>query len=377
MLPFMKRIISLALLLTVFIPVFGQEDDPIEELMTRRYLSCTDILYNVSHLVPEYYKKGNKDTLQAILKFWEDRCDIFEALIRCKIVLSIDDGTFSENLYDDRIISALYQYRRSLSYVEYSNYQSYSLSGNLNKFTNNLSVGLLALRKDLSPVERFFLLWYSDDFNNALKMLDSDELNGTKLQEIYLKMKKEDEHTGHWHWDIMAGIWIPNGNLDVVGPHPFLGFRFGVRYPKLTVDLALGFKFITSPNTYQVSKAGTVWDTDHFFGGYAGIDAAYKLFSAGKNRFDMIGGIAWDGFDALSVDKDGSDDKITKSINSLNLNIGLGYKFNFKNNRYLGIDCKYNFVNYKNSGGTNLDGNAFTINLIFGGFSNLNKWRYY
>ena len=39
---------------------------------------------------------------------------------------------------------------------------------------------------------------------------------------------------------------------------------------------------------------------------------------------------------------------------------------------YIGLDTKYNFVNYKNPYGTNLDGNTITVNLIIGGIDFLN-----
>ena len=104
-----------------------------------------------------------------------------------------------------------------------------------------------------------------------------------------------------------------------------------------------------------------------------GFDFGYELFSIKKNNFDLIGGIAFDGFDALSSDNSNSNNNISKSINSLNLNIGLGYKHFLNSWNYLGFDFKYNFVNYDNKNGTDLAGNTITINLIYGFMGNRYK----
>jgi hypothetical protein len=364
------RISNIFLFLAISVHLWGQ-DDPIEKLMTRRYLSCEDVTYNVSYLIPEFYEKGDRDTIQAILDFWRNRCYVPEALVRCRIVLAIDEGTFTEDLYDSHILNLLNQHHYG---GYYRDYHSADVISGLNKFTGDLSLGLLTLRKDLSPVEKFFLRWYSGEPGITLAALEAEELNGTKIQDLYFQAKKQQEQMTFLHWDYMAGVWIPQNNANVLGVHPFIGFRGGFKRRKITVDVSLGFKFVKTPETYQVYKDGTLWNTDNFFGGYMGLDAAYRLFLTGKNAFYLIGGVAWDGFDALDKKKDGSDDKMTKSINSLNLNIGLGYKFHFGEKSYLGIDCKYNFVNYKNSGGTDLDGNVFTIHLIFGGFGIWNNY---
>ena len=375
----MKRIIKSFLLLVISFQMYGQMED-IESLMTRRYLSCIDIMYNVSYLIPEYYEKGNKDTLQAIMTYWEDHCGMSEEFVRCKIILSIDDGTFNESLYEDNILRMLREYERNNTLyndkiVNWNYYYGGHYGNNyfvhLNKFTVELSKTLLETKK-LLAVERFFLRIYANDFDQPLlKMLESDELNGTRIKELYLQEKKVRENAMYFHNDWMLGVWIPQGNLDILGVHSFFGYRPGVKYKKIIADLAFGLKFGKTPNTYQVYKNGIIWDTKHFFGGYIGLDAGYELFRLKNNGINLIGGIAWDGFDVLNEKVENSkDNKITKTINSLNMNIGLGYKFHFKNRgynqRYLGLDIKYNFVNYKNPNGTNLDGNTFTVNLILG-----------
>jgi hypothetical protein len=342
------------------LPVFGQVND-IESLMTRRELSCNDIFYNISSLIPEFYEKGSKDTLQAIMAYWEEKCGVSEVFVRCKILLSIDDGSFNESIYDNDILRILRKYQHSIKCGGKNRYDyrfDNFYSDHLNEFTAKLSKTFLETKK-LTAVEKFFLRIYANDPDQTIyQMLDSDELSETRIKELYV----EEKRSGYLHSVWMLGIWLPQEHLHILGVHPYLGYKLGIKYPKLTVDLSFGVKFGNTPNTYQVYKEDKIWNTKYFLGWYVGMDTGYELFRLWNNSIDMIGGIGWDGFESLNE----KNEKMTKTLHSLNLNIGLGYKFYFKNRRYVGIDFKYNFVNFKNPHGTNLGGNTYTVNLIFG-----------
>ena len=377
----MKRLLKFLLFLITSSQMSAQVDY-VENLMTRRYLSYDDIKYNVSFIIPEYYEKGNKDTLQSIIKFWEDRCGISEEIVRCKILLSIDDGSFSEIMYDDDILQMLryYQKRHGLydesdhkvqwSYTSDSYWDVYE--NRLNKFTVTLAKKLLKT-KECTALEKFFLRIYANDSDQTFQTLDSDDFDGTRIKELYLRKKKKDEETVYPHNDWMIGIWIPKGNIELLGVHPLLGYRIGAKYKKWTADLSVGVKFIKSPNTYQVYKDNMIWDTDYFMGLYIGTDVSFELFRLRKSSIGIIGGIAYENI--VTLDEEGpGDDKITHTLHSLNLNTGLGFKYNFKNKRYLGLDVKYNFVNFKNQNGTNLDGNTVTVSILIGNIMDFSSW---
>jgi len=110
----------------------------------------------------------------------------------------------------------------------------------------------------------------------------------------------------------------------------------------------------------------SIWNTTHFLGVYIGLDLGYELFRFENISFNLIGGIGYDAFDALEVNETCSCETSRKSLGSLNLNIGLGNKYYIKNWNYIGVDLKYNIVDYNNPNGTDLSGNAITLNVIFG-----------
>jgi hypothetical protein len=373
----MKRIFKILTILFVTSSVYGQIDD-MESLITRKVITCQDIEYNAQFLIPEYYHKDSKDTLNSIIEYWQSHCGLREAIIRCKILLAIDNDEFNEDLYDAYILNCLTDYMYSFEsyrningevYISNNWGYFYSQPDTLGKFTVNLARKLLK-RDDLEAIETFFLRMYSNDYEGTFAMLQSDEFNDTEIQKYYLN--EIDRYNSQFigHGDFLLGAWIPQGNLKTIGAHPFFGFRGGIKYKRLVTDLTLGFRAGKSPNDYQVFKNDSIWNTDHYFGGYIGMDLGLEMFRIKRSSFDLIGGVAFDGFDVLDVGDPNSNTNITKTLNSLNLNIGLGYKYNINPWNYIGIDCKYNIVDYKNNMGTDLIGNAFTINLIYGFYGN-------
>jgi len=368
----MKKSIKTILIILISSMALGQEID-VENLMTKRSLSCYNVYYNCTLLIPEYYENENYDTLQAIMNFWENKCGQSDEFIRCRILLSIDNNTFTEDLYDASIISTVLFYKRRASALDYSAEETdsshywteYFVVDNLDRFTFELSKKLLD-RADLSITEIFFLRMFSNDFNNTFQMLTREEFNDTKIQEYYYREIGNSKQKVVGHGDVLAGVWIPLDNLSIVGTHPSIGFRGGLMYRKLTADATLGLRFGKSPNEYQVQMNDSIWNTTHFLGVYIGLDLGYELFRFENISFNLIGGIGYDAFDALEVNETCSCETSRKSLGSLNLNIGLGNKYYIKNWNYIGVDLKYNIVDYNNPNGTDLSGNAITLNVIFG-----------
>lgn len=365
------------LLMINFSNLFSQEIE-VEKLMTKKIPDCRDISFNSTLLIPEYYRKNQFDTLSAILDYWEKQCGINEPILRLKILLAIKNNALNENMYDRSIIGYLTWYRDSKRFKEkgvdyYSDIIFWSrgfIDTGFNDFTRKIAKELK--NKGKSPLESFFLDFYSDDFDKIFTRLNTKEFSGTKLKAYYLSELNEYTRKAEGHCSIYAGLWYPIGNIEIVGIHPLVGLQAGLKYKRLMVDFSLNFKFLNSAHTYKVFQNDSLWNTNHFFGGYFGIDAGLEIFRNKIHEFDLIGGIAYDGFDALNIKESKTSGKITKSINSLNFNIGLGYSFYFRSMRYLGIQAKYNFVNYENEKGTDLSGNTMEFYIILG-FSGNNR----
>ena len=363
----MRHLLLLVALILLPMLSFPQE---VEHLMTRKYIPCSDVAYNSSLLIPEHYRKGNMDTVSALMQYWETRCGIGEPLLRLKILFAIKGDTFSEEIYEDvAIISSLLYSKRSEIVItigfDYLHGTHYSLDYSFFQFVQSLARALRQERA-YSPIEQFFLDFYAGDVDHIFRRVLDTSLSATILQEAYQREAATYLRMPEGHFSIYSGIWMPMGNASILGNHPLIGFEGGLKQKRWMLDALVEFKFLRSPNTYLVVKDDSTFTTDHFFGGQIGLSGGYELLRYQSNEINLLGGIAWDGFDALSIGEVNDPDRITKTINALNLNLGIGYRKYFRDKSYIGIDTRYNFVDYRNPGGTDLDGHTLTIRLKYG-----------
>lgn len=191
------------------------------------------------------------------------------------------------------------------------------------------------------------------------------------LQWSYLSAIRECEEQMEGHWALFAGAWYPFDNLNLVGTHPVIGGKLGIKYRRLILDLSVNIKFGNSANHYQVFKDDSLYDTRVFLGVFLGIDAGFEVLKHKKHEIDLIGGFGYEGFDALrDVHSKVSSDKVSVTLRSLNLNLGLGYRFYISSTTYIGLQGRYNFLNFLNHKGTNLSGNAMEFYILIGNSGN-------
>src|ERR1700679_3580505 len=96
----MKRyyILSLALLICSLNALAQHKTDYVSDLMTKRILSCDDIGYNAALLIPRMYREKKKDTLNAIVSYWQRNCGMTEPASTLSILYSIEQNTFNRQL---------------------------------------------------------------------------------------------------------------------------------------------------------------------------------------------------------------------------------------------------------------------------------------
>jgi len=187
------------------------------------------------------------------------------------------------------------------------------------------------------------------------------------------------------HWDLSIGTFIPTNNAKLIGVKPTFGASFGLIYKRMTYDLTLDFRFGNTKNEYQLANTDM---TDHYFGGYAGIDILRDIWSNKKNQMLIGAGVGLDVFEIVpgeykyrdpsfweillfgydSYDTATTTIKNPKNIFTPNFNFGLMYRFYFNGKNYFGIRYRYNIVDYNSKKVlTDLTGNFHSITLNFGG----------
>ena len=189
-------------------------------------------------------------------------------------------------------------------------------------------------------------------------------LGQAEVHSANLRSKSKTPVERYLGWAATTGLWIPQGNSRLsLGIHPSIGIMVDGWYGKVVYDFAVEFRFIKAERDYTVLYQGAQEKTNHYFGGFMGLHVGYAFLNTVNNSVYGLGGFGLDGFDAIEQD---SQHEHSVSINAFNKNLGIGIRHFDNKGRFIGIEILYNFVNYKNPCGTPLDGNGFSVRLLFG-----------
>lgn len=377
------------------------KDAQVESLMTKRVLTCEDIYYNSITLIPELYRAHKYDTVDAVVEYWQKNCGMNEASVAYTILRSIENNIFREelqNIYKNPSAgskSAGQQYYKNhiITYLT-SNYNFYNLQYYKDNYTHfsyaayveysnfiRSYAGTLLDKPGLTPVEHFLVDYYAEpDVRKINKLADSAYL-GTITQQAY----KRRDNFGGGSYGLSVGMWHPTSKLAFIGDHPYFGFFIGGRGGGFSCDIVMNIALGTAQNYYFTRKDDSTYKTNNFSQIYIGTDFGQALFRTKHHEVAILAGVGWDILSVLSITDDkNAKNTVTKDLNAFNLNVGLGYKFyighkrtdNIIRHSYLGLQAKYNFVNYNNDGGTDLKGNTVTIGLTWAGYHR-NLTNYY
>lgn len=368
-----KLLLVIAILTTNYL--FSQDFD---KMMTTKQVDCPDISQNSGLYLIHYLQEAKIDSAKSLLSYWEEKCGEREPIFRAKILLALIEGNYSDSLITERTINYIYNYRSRLDIIRSSNYHFYDYNKSYYGFIPpNQEFDRIAqkiaktLKSKYSEDSMEYLLaeLYSEETDTLLYKIQSESYKNSRLRKEYDKEVAKYTKQGEFHMAWITGLWIPTGDLTTLGIHPDLGFQMGAKQGKMNYDFTMMFKFLESKNSYIAYRDDNPELTKEFFGGYIGIDIGRDIFVKNGHEFQLTGGIAIDGFDALQ--KDEELDLDSESAWSYNFNLGLGYRYYITNSFYLGLKAKYNIVDYSLNGVTDLTGHPITIQFTIGSVSNI------
>lgn len=337
----------------------------VEEQMTKKHVSCRDVYLNAVELLPKLYRNSQFDSMEKALQIWKDACDNDQKIKYSEILLDIQQSKFSvANDLDTAAIDLLLSY--ATAFADQKKYPYFFVEGDAGyfKFISTWAKFLLQGNK-LDANETFICKVFSGEITNPEKEIRS---NKDEYPDLYVLLKQNDiqQRNGfRGSFTVVSGIWMPTGNAKILGNHPNIGVQFGSRDNRNEIDFTLQFKFNKTVQPYTVKRNDVLYDRNYFFGGYLGLDYSRYLISSTKFEAGVIGGLGFDGFDIANSDQSYDYLKPT-SINSFNANAGLRLSYFLSPTFYLGLISRYNFVNYGTGGGSNLNGDAVTIDFVLG-----------
>ena len=348
----------------------------VEELLSQKKPTCREVLINASSVIPDLYRQHSLDSLEKAITFIDASCPEVQEVFYLRTLLNIErPSILMPKTIDSNFIEKLNSYALMLPLLKKQSAQVYNAyEYKLILFIQQWATDLL--KKKRLSVEEIFLC---DVLAGNIKSPERElRANKEKYPQLYALLKQgdiNDRNSSSFTSAFIIGAWKPTSDLKILGTHPSLGISFGGRSKNDELDLTLQFKFINSKNSYDILRQNTIYNIDHFFGGYIGID--YSKYFIHKTSYELgwLAGAGYDGFDvANSSDYNTNNDYLKPlSINSFNINTGLRFNYFFKARSFIALQSRYNFINYGNKGGTSLHGDAVTIDFLIG----INSRRYY
>lgn len=351
------------------------EAQSIQDQMTKARPSCNDVFTNAMDVLPRLYRDRLFDSMYLAIGIWKDACPEASEIKICYFLLAMEQGTFNLAQLDSNSIDILKSYSTDLDFNQ--RYPGGYMQKQKTTFYHFSSTWakLLLNDKKLDNNEQFVCKVLTGEIKNPETEIRKNSLQYPELMALLKKQEDIQRNQLRATYGISTGMWIPTGNLALLGVHPSVGGQFGIRGLHQEFDLTLQFRFLKSKETYTVKRNDLYYDRDAYFGGYIGLDYSYYFFTQSKFEAGFAGGLAYDGFDITSSQNDYEYLK-PLSIGSFNANGGIRMNFYLSRDLYIGLQGKYSWLNYANPGGTNLNGDAVTIDLILG-FNSYRPNHYY
>jgi hypothetical protein len=357
-----------------------------EHLMIRRHLDCADVAFNSGIHFARLMEENKTDSAALLLEYWERRCGVQEPVFRARLLMALHKGTFDPSMLQKGTLAYIFNYRNRIDMIQnaqmfaYDRYSTYYGSVppdmEFDAYTRSLA-GRLMQQYDAQTTEFMLAEFFSGQTDSIFTRLEQTDYQAHPLAAEYHDAVRHYKSLSEFHFSVLSGVWIPTGGIRKLGLHPDVGFQVGMKYKKMNYDVTMSFKFLNSPNHYFARRTRTdqsVEMTNHFFGGYMGLDIGRDIYTHKGHEWQLMGGIALDGFDALKENKDLNQE--AESTLTYNFNLGLGYRYYYTHSIYVGIRAKYNMVDYALNNVVDFTGNPFTIQLIIGGVDSATR-NYY
>lgn len=341
----------------------------VEERLTAKKPTCREVLANAASVLPELYAQKAFDSLEKAIDIIHNACLDVREVFYLRTLYSIERPSIllASNM-DSDFMDKLNTYAARVAVLKNRNPQFYDADEyKLISFIKQWATDLLT-EKNLSAEVRYLCNVFAGNINNPEKELRA---NKDEYPELYALLQQgyiNERNSGGITSAFIVGTWMPTKDLKVLGNHPSVGISFGGRTVRDELDFALQFRFVNSKNSYDVLRQNTLYSRDAYFGGYIGVDYIRYIIHKTGYELGWLAGAGYDGFDITSFSDGNYNTDYLKplSINSFNFNTGLRFNYFFNARGFIGLQSRYNFINYGNKGGTSLRGDAISIDLLFG-----------
>lgn len=339
-------------------------------ILKKRYVNCLDVNFYAPEMIRSLREKNEVDSLYSFLDYWQSKCGDLESIESIRLLLDIKTANFDSTSVTDKLFSVLINYKKFYWREDYDlgSYEYMQLLKALQHEKHKIASNI---QDTYSTDESLLKDFYTSDTVTFTKIKQASR-GESKLKRLYDKEIHEALRMPEFHGALFLGYYHPFGKLDVFGPHPSVGGLFGTRQLRHTYDLVLEIRFGRSKEDYEFIYKDDLLQDDKWTSVYLGFEYTYDFISSKKFRFGISPGLAYNGITAVTADD--NNDQEAKILRGLDVNGGLALKYSVgKNGGYAGLQARYHWVDHRNQGGTELNGNYLSVRLIFGSIFNYDR----
>lgn len=356
----------------------AQQND-LENLLVKRQIGCADIALSSSEYIPYYIENNLMDSALLVLSYWGEKCGNSEPVLRTNLLLALELFYFDEAMIPDDFLQRISVFSDRMQMIRSNNTFVYNyhqaafdyvpVGGDFDLWTMEFAQNLL--NKYEPGTQGYFLsLLYSGATDSAYSLLTTFPYNTFKVGLAYNELIKHYLNLPSSSISGFAGAWIPLGPLESMGIHPEIGLAYGLKQRQNLYELVMSVKFVKTPEDYLTRRdKHSKWEyTREFSGVYLGFEYSRDLIPDRRDGPFFSIGTAYDAITTLPQDTDNKIDASTSG--SYNFNLGGGYRLFLNNRSYLGLQARYNIVDYTLKDLFDKKGHVLTIRLTYGVFQN-------
>lgn len=341
-------------------------------------IDCNDVIYNAPSIVQELIDNNQILKVYDFLDYWESNCGEIEQIYRLRTILDIQRRSFNISSINEATLDNLIIYKSLFNEVKDSINSGVELDRDYyNNFDAyfNLTQELAKNTKSTNIDEQLILDFYADDnpsFDNIKRAPKT-----SKLRQVY-----DDFHSMFFNSPIdfleFRYLFITGGidnmdKLSIFGTRPSVGFGLGLQMKRHILDAILDVRIGPSDQEYSTVYNGELLTTNNYTSFYAGAEYTYNFYSNRRFHIGISGGLGCESITAYNPTDDDSEEE-SKNLPSFNRNLGLVLEHEYgRKGFFFGVQLRYHWADYNNSGGTALDGNYLNLRLIWGKKENPTK----
>lgn len=365
---FPKKVLCSSFLL---LTIFSSAQDFDDLIANNRQIDCGDIYYNASSIIEKFYQNNEINKIYNFLNYWESKCGKIDETIRLKNVLDISLNRFNEQSISKSTIEQLVNYKRILKIRSDSVFfEDTFLMGfdfnRLNKQNNDVDKLIRKIARSSSAGtsdQKLLLDFYRSDDPSFNQIKNSP--NNSKLKTAFNQYSDETLRMWELHYALSASAIQNYGELAIFGTRPGVAITAGGKQLRHNIDAVIDLRFGPSDEEYSFLYQDELLTDDKWSSVYIGAEYTYDILRSNKFDIGLSSGIGYESITAVEGDDD--EDIDGKFLESLNTNLGMVFKYKYgRNGGYVGLNLRYNWVDYSNRGGTPLQGNYLNLRLTFG-----------